>query len=584
MALTALVLGVSALPTAALASPPTAAVATTTPPEPVGAPAGIEPIAPYVPPTSCDPVVKPGTAKLAELLGSTYGVAVNTSEPCAPGWKPESYLAEGRAVELTFHRHDPAQAAQVQALFSWLSQPDARGNASGNARRLGVMRISWDGKVWGQYRAADGWTIGHPSCSGWVQTEDMDHLCHRDRIELDLSWEGAWGRTSYWTRSVASVDRGPCRLRGFNWAAPYTTPSTASCAVLAILEGAPTDPGFVRVLATNSGMQLREGDTGSVVAAVQAGIGAPVTGRFETSTTTALTAWQRARSLPPTGVVDIPTWRRLLAVHRIFRPDGSGPAHRAGLGASGVTALIMPFSEGHVRVGLPNRKHGPADIYYLGGRFGSLRTLVSPGDLNDDGTNDLLSVSTQGRVVLHPLGGLGGAGAISLGLPVTSGWQIYDRVFGGGDFSGDGRPDVIARTPAGDLFLIRGDGVGGFLPGRTQIGRGWRSFDMLFSPGDFTGDRKPDIVGRRTDGSVYVYAGNGRGALSGSGVLIARGWTVFDQVLSAGDTDRDGAADLVAHRSDGNLYLYRGTGRGRLVPGNVLIATGWESNKTVGMW
>jgi len=48
-----------------------------------------------------------------------------------------------------------------------------------------------------------------------------------------------------------------------------------------------------------------------------------------------------------------------------------------------------------------------------------------------------------------------------------------------GDFNGDGHPDLLARTPAGSLYLYRGNGTGGFLGGGTVIGTGWNMFNLV---------------------------------------------------------------------------------------------------------
>ena len=63
---------------------------------------------------------------------------------------------------------------------------------------------------------------------------------------------------------------------------------------------------------------------------------------------------------------------------------------------------------------------------------------------------------------------------------IGSGWQGFTALFAGGDFSGDGRPDLIARDADGLLFMYRGNGRGGFVTGqREQIGSGWSSLSAL---------------------------------------------------------------------------------------------------------
>lgn len=39
-----------------------------------------------------------------------------------------------------------------------------------------------------------------------------------------------------------------------------------------------------------------------------------------------------------------------------------------------------------------------------------------------------------------------------------TGWQIYNKVITPGDVTGDGRPDLLARTYGGELYLYEGTG------------------------------------------------------------------------------------------------------------------------------
>jgi hypothetical protein len=55
------------------------------------------------------------------------------------------------------------------------------------ARRLGVMYIIWNGRIWGSYRAAEGWR----SYGGANP--------HTDHVHFSFSRAGALKQTSYWT-------------------------------------------------------------------------------------------------------------------------------------------------------------------------------------------------------------------------------------------------------------------------------------------------------------------------------------------------------------------------------------------------
>jgi hypothetical protein len=58
-----------------------------------------------------------------------------------------------------------------------------------------------------------------------------------------------------------------------------------------------------------------------------------------------------------------------------------------------------------------------------------------------------------------------------------------------------------------------------------MIGGGWESFTALAAGGDFSGDGKPDILARATDGTLLMYRGNGAGGwVTGSGEPVGSGW------------------------------------------------------------
>ena len=78
----------------------------------------------------------------------------------------------------------------------------ANGMAALNARRLGVMYVIWNGKIWGAYRSADGW---RPYTGG---------ESHSDHIHISLSWNGAMKSTSWWTGKAAPTRLRPLPRRG----------------------------------------------------------------------------------------------------------------------------------------------------------------------------------------------------------------------------------------------------------------------------------------------------------------------------------------------------------------------------------
>jgi hypothetical protein len=181
-------------------------------------------------------------------------------------------------------------------------------------------------------------------------------------------------------------------------------------------------------------------------------------------------------------------------------------------------------------------------------------------DLDGDGHSDVVVPRTDGALYLYPGNGRGGF-LPRRAMPLN--WRGFDQVLQAGDWDGDGRGDLVARRASdGVLFLYPGSGAGGLLP-RRQIGTGWQVFTQVVAPGDWSGDGRPDLLAlRRSDMTLWLYRGNGRGGFT-SYSMVSTGWRVRTTLTPTGDWDGDGHVDLVARDPrDGRLWLYSGNGRG----------------------
>jgi hypothetical protein len=120
-----------------------------------------------------------------------------------------------------------------------------------------------------------------------------------------------------------------------------------------------------------------------------------------------------------------------------------------------------------------------------------------------------------------------------------------------GDFTGDGKPDIVVGGSEGAIHIFVNNGVTG--PGRfTEHGGsygGWPVSDYTTVAGDFNHDGRMDIafVGQRAL-SVTAWFGNGKGGFTAgptSPIPFPAGSGLCDNHLQMGDFDGDGRADLI---------------------------------------
>ncbi|WNI16263.1 FG-GAP-like repeat-containing protein [Actinacidiphila sp. ITFR-21] len=138
----------------------------------------------------------------------------------------------------------------------------------------------------------------------------------------------------------------------------------------------------------------------------------------------------------------------------------------------------------------------------------------------------------------------------------------YDWLTQAGDLDGDAYGDLLARTPGGALY--RYPGTHGYdldTAAKTWLGNGFDRYTSLFASVDFSGDGFPDLLARDTSGNLWLFKGDGRGGLAPR-VAIGSGWNAYDLLTGRGDLSGDGVADIVARDPAGTLWLLRGNGKG----------------------
>jgi hypothetical protein len=148
------------------------------------------------------------------------------------------------------------------------------------------------------------------------------------------------------------------------------------------------------------------------------------------------------------------------------------------------------------------------------------------------------------------------------------------------NWTGNGRPNILGRTPNGDLMLYTSDGAGGWENNGVgkKIGSSWNGFNPVLTPGDWKGDGHQALIGRTPNGGLFLYESDGQGGwVNIHGVQIGSGWNGFKTFMSVGDWGGDNHVDLMGIEPGGALKLYQTDGHGVWFNNGIgrQIGSGW---------
>lgn len=150
--------------------------------------------------SKCSPYAKPGVLAFQRIVLEAYpGTGAGSiSRDCDVGGQSEH--KEGRAWDWGVNAGVPYQKAAADSFTDWLMREDRFGNDDAMARRLGVMYMIWDRKVW--FPGGDWETYCVQKRFGCHEPGDRDSLRHphTDHVHFSFTWDGAKKRTSYWNK------------------------------------------------------------------------------------------------------------------------------------------------------------------------------------------------------------------------------------------------------------------------------------------------------------------------------------------------------------------------------------------------
>jgi hypothetical protein len=157
------------------------------------------------------------------------------------------------------------------------------------------------------------------------------------------------------------------------------------------------------------------------------------------------------------------------------------------------------------------------------------------------------------------------------------GWQNFAQIVAG-DFSGDGRTDVVGATGDGWVFFYTDNGTSTHYANPRVIPNGALPLNPQLTYADINGDGLADSVATTTSGALKLSLTGIRLPDGASNQSPATGWQNFNHIL-AGDLNGDGLADLLATTSDGRLFYYpnSGSSANRFPTAIVVGAGGWQN-------
>jgi len=162
--------------------------------EAITSPRQIEPYPAYDGQSTCSPSPKPGMVSFKDMFlraypgSGSYGI----SRDCSVGGTSEH--KEGRAWDWALDAGSAADRRIADAAIAWLLATDQYGHRHAMARRLGVMYIIWNRRIFKLYQPNEGWQPYSGSSP------------HTDHVHISLTRAGGARTTSFWSLGLPGPD------------------------------------------------------------------------------------------------------------------------------------------------------------------------------------------------------------------------------------------------------------------------------------------------------------------------------------------------------------------------------------------
>lgn len=273
--------------------------------------------------------------------------------------------------------------------------------------------------------------------------------------------------------------------------------------------------------------------------------------------------------------------------------NGDGNADLA-IGALAVEIDDFPYFAGKIFIEFGgSRFNAQPDLQVadpvLGEELALMGSSLAAGDINGDGLTDLIAgaLGRSGVVIFFGVSGSTPFGTNALSLQGPPGAPEFGTMVAVGDINGDGTGDLIVSAPManasgraniGQVFVYFGRATIGLTPDlvitNPDITEQNQQFGFSLAVSDLDGDRKSDLIIGAPSASVSRMAGAGKvhvyltssPGFPGSPTTtlrqgVAQANSQLGASLAVGDVNRDGRRDIVVGAPGESVRGRAGAGR-----------------------
>lgn len=154
----------------------------------------VEDYAGYQPQTKCQRTIRPGISLLADHLVLRGGGRGGIFRDCRSGGTSEH--KEARAFDWMLDATRKKDRRLARAFLDEIFATDADGNPHALARRMGIMYVIWNDRMWSSYRGFEPTDYLSSSCT--KRKKCSKTLRHRDHVHISVTRKAARGNLSWY--------------------------------------------------------------------------------------------------------------------------------------------------------------------------------------------------------------------------------------------------------------------------------------------------------------------------------------------------------------------------------------------------